>query len=868
MKRLMFAIGMIILVAGCTTPLRITTTDASGAVREIEVKNSKGDIVEVSNDLKSKIDSVKPAIEKEIRSILEGKVKGGDFQKSYAISVDAVVSKNISEPLSEEEKSVFRAMGEALTHEYMKQIVYPAWAKKLVATVLTTANANLAEGDYQGAREAIWGMEKSDVTDVDELARKLGNRFLNTRVNPVQYALLEKDLVARTHEQVAAKNYAEARKAINAQAEIRTFSKSLETAPNQAAEESEDTLSIADGKPSGTLGTVAVNVRLAKLKERLLSEVAAAEKAEFDAKMQALLDDLSEKVNSLVAAENFDEANRAINDFASVEDAEWKTKIEAERTKLLDLVATAKKAALDAKMQKFVDEFTAKVIAFVEKGEFDAARNAIRDVSLVNDSEWDAKIYTARIGLMNSVVNPNQLKHLKAEATKAIDDLVAQKKYAEANKYIDEYPYVHDTFAQIQESFDKIEKSMNGLKLDDAKAAEYVAVRLAAVRELMEKRRGQYGGNEDYEELEKALGELEKGYVAQHYDDAAATSVTNAIKGEIVAMVNAKYAPLTTWEMNEALRRFLAAKRPQTSVESESSDGVAQPVMGVISDEIDYDAQIAMAEAAIAEPAPVYGLEAVLGDYARIMRRCKDGKPVSPAEATAILVSSVFLNQPEMFRLALKLKADVNAAARRDDLVRSPILLAVKLGRMEFVKLIRDANGKCDVADANGDTLLHYAAERGNLALVNAVVPAVKIDAVNKAGETALFTAIRRNQLAVAKALLRLAGDADTQKKFVSIANGAGETAFDVACTSNAHMLLDTLAAAGAEYGEKNLAAALSADCIGAAQWLVEKGLDVNADVVRNVREDPTKMGKGATRAYLIAEGMKPCETKTKPADK
>ena len=870
MKRLMLAIGMTMLVAGCTTPLRITTTDAAGAVKEIEVKDSKGDVVEVSNSLKAKIDSVKPAVEKEIKSVLESKVKNGEYQKEYAISIDAVVAKNISEPLSEEDKAAFRAMGETLTREYVKQIVYPAWAKKLVSAALTPAKAKLAEGDYQGAREAIWGIEKSGVADVDDLARKLGNRFLNKSVNPAQYVLLEKDLMSRARELIEAKSYAEAKKTINEFAEIRTYAKSLETAPAQTADETEDTLNVADGKPSGTLGTIAVNVRLAKLKEKLLADVAAAEKADLDAKIQAALDALSDKVKSLVKAGNFDEARSAINDFASVEDAGWKAKIDAARAKLLEFVAAAKKAALDAKMQKFVDELTAKVIALVENGEFDAARNTIRDVALVNDGEWDAKIYAVRIGLMNSVVNPNQLKHLKAEAAKAIDELVAQGKYDEANKFIDEYPYVHDTFAQIKESFDSIEKAMNGLKLDDEKTAEYVASRLAAVRDLLEKRLGKYNGNEDYAELEKALGELEKGYVAQHYDDDAATTVTNTIKGDIVEMVNAKYAPLTTWEMNEALRRFLASKRPKTAAESPAEETKVEepePVMGVISDEIDYDAQIAMAEAAIAEPASIYGLEAVLGDYARIMRRSKEGKVVSPDEATTILVASVFLNQPEMFKLALKLKADVNAAARRDNLVCAPILLAVRLGRMEFVKLIRDANGRCDVADVNGNTLLHYAAERGNLALVNAVVPAVKIDSVNKAGETALFTAVRRNQLAVAKALLRLAGDADAQKKFVSIANGTGATAFDVACTSNAHMLLDALAAAGAEYDEKNLAAALDADCIGAAQWLVEKGLDVNADEVLSVCNSPKANG-GATYKYLMAEGMKPGPQEAAQTDK
>ena len=643
------------------------------------------------------------------------------------------------------------------------------------------------------------------------------------------------------------------------------------------SDESEDTLKIVDGKASGLLGTLALNVRLAKLKEKLLADIAAAEKAAFDAKMKKMLAEVEKKVAALVKSESFNEAKKTVRAVSLVKDAEWDAKIKQFKEKTLADIAAAEKAVLDAKMKKLVDELTAKVISLVEAGEFSEARDTIRDVALINNDEWDAKVYAVRIGLMNSVVNPNQLKFLKAEAAKTIDDLVAKKQYAEAIKFIDEYPYVHDTFAQIMKSFDMIEKAMKTLKLEDAQSAEYVASRLAAIREKMEKRLGKFNGNEDYSELERALNELEKGYIGQHYDGNAATSVTNVIKGEIVAMVDAKYAPLTTWEMNEALRRFLDSKRPRlpakvsndatTSAEVEKEEPA--PELGVISDEVDYDSQIAMAEAAIAKPSAVYGLEAVLGDYARIMRRCKAGNAVTPGEANTMLIASVFLNQPEMFKLALTLKADVNAPARRDSLVRAPILLAVELGRIEFLKLIKEANGKYDVVDARGWTLLHYAAERGNLALVRAAVPAVKIDAVNNAGETVLFVAVRRNQLAVAKAILQLVGDDAAQKKYVAIANRGGKTAFDVACTSNAHMLLDTLADAGTEYDERHLAAALSADCIGVAQWLVEKGLDVNADVVRKVA---VITGSNPTMNYLVSEGMKvslpPSDAAKTPSEK
>ena len=174
MKRLMFAIGMAALIAGCSTPLRITTTDLNGSVREIEVKNSSGVVVQVGNDFRKMVDVVKAAIEAEITAALEARVKAGDFRKEYSISIDAVVAKGFAEPLSDEEKAIFRAIGETLTREYVRQIVYPAWAKKVLVGVLPAAKAKLAEGDYPATREVFWGIAKSGVPEVDELIRKGG----------------------------------------------------------------------------------------------------------------------------------------------------------------------------------------------------------------------------------------------------------------------------------------------------------------------------------------------------------------------------------------------------------------------------------------------------------------------------------------------------------------------------------------------------------------------------------------------------------------------------------------------------------------------------------------------------------------------
>ena len=53
MKKLMFVLGLPILIAGCASPLRIQTTDLSGGVREVEVKNPSGEVIEVSDGFRS-----------------------------------------------------------------------------------------------------------------------------------------------------------------------------------------------------------------------------------------------------------------------------------------------------------------------------------------------------------------------------------------------------------------------------------------------------------------------------------------------------------------------------------------------------------------------------------------------------------------------------------------------------------------------------------------------------------------------------------------------------------------------------------------------------------------------------------------------
>jgi hypothetical protein len=132
---------------------------------------------------------------------------------------------------------------------------------------------------------------------------------------------------------------------------------------------------------------------------------------------------------------------------------------------------------------------------------------------------------------------------------------------------------------------------------------------------------------------------------------------------------------------------------------------------------------------------------------------------------------------------------------------------------------------------------------------------------VNKNGETALFTAARRNQAKPVEFLINLvtAEDDDktkaARKAFVSLKNVAGEDAFTVACRADVHMVLDPLFAAGAEFNASHLVEAAGSDRIAIAQWLVEHGADVNAEGVMAAAFGTPDDEDTVTYKYLVHEG-------------
>ena len=733
----------------------------------------------------------------------------------------------------------------------------------------------VADGAFAEAREAIWEATSTEDIDLNGHVREVGTKLMLRLVNPTHWAAIEKEFADKTKEAIDSAAYDEAIAWAEAYPDIRTYTAAIDARLDSVKAELAK-LGIAEDKVQPVVDeTQKATVRA----ERLFSDVDTVEKTtgEGDKKLPLKeYEKLLADYRTALVRNDCTEANadRLVADFKkkiasylnALAGGKEKTEVVLGSNAVNKRLAALRAKTLEtlkSKKYRFVfSDLIAKVSKAVADGNFTEARNVIRDVPLVQDKDWDARIYATRIGLLNSVVNPNQYVALQKEIDAKVKELFDAKDYEAFREYAKNFPYVHDTYKQIIDALEQVKVAMVGLTIADEDAGKYIDKLSARVREMLEKRPGTYKveTDQDLTELEKALAELEKGIVAQYYKPEAVKEFCLVVKKEILNLIAGAADPMTTWELNEALRIHLdsyvskldglIAKRDAAN----EADAYAK-LLAEIDAEFSFDSQIAMAEDAIAKqlgvkcPAADLKMRALLGEYARTMRLMKLGKKIDEGQATVMLLGGVYLDQSAVVTRALELGAKVDGTSVRDPLARTGILVAIQTGHNAFLKQLADAGAALDPVDAVGDTALHYAVTRGNLSVVNAMLKKNGVDKVNKVGESALFIAVRKNQAAVAAALVKAKAD-------VSIKNANGQTAMDAACLAGSRDVLDVLADAGAEYGPVQLAYAAQTDHLAVAQWLVGKGVDVNAPGVMEAT-----VCLSDTQRYLVHEGgiKKPC---------
>lgn len=745
----------------------------------------------------------------------------------------------------------------------------------------------VADGEYAQAREVIWTSTSTEDLEMNEHLRKVGVELMLKLVNPTNWTAIEKEFSAKMAEAKGNSSYDDAIAWVEAYPDIRTYTESIDVKLGAVKDELSK-IGIAADKVQPVIDeTQKATIEV----ERLASHVDTVEKSVTNGEKEVPLGEyeklLADYRTALVRNDCTEEnADRLVANFkakiapyiAILSGGVEKSELLLGSNAINDRLAKLRIASIDAlKQQKYMHVFTdliAKVSEAVAEGRYSDARNVVRDVELVRDEEWDARIYATRIGLLNSVVNPNQFTALVKEIDAKAKELFDAKQYEAFVEYAENYEYVHDTYQQIVDALSQVKSAMVGLTIAEEPAGKYIDKLALRIRDLMENRTGEYKleTDKDLAELEKALAELEKSIVAQYYKPEEVKNFCKVVKDEILALITKTPDPMTTWELNEALKAHLGvylAKVDGLIAERDAANAAAAyaKLLAEIDAEVSFDAQIAMAEDAISRqigvvcPCAAFKMNAVMGDYARILRLLKRGEKASEQDATTLLVGAVYLNQPAMFKRALELGAKVDSPAARDTLKRPAMLVAIQVGHTSFLSSINEANGSQKVVDSNGNTALHYAMRSGNLSVVRAVFAQVDPSAVNEKGETALFSAVRRNQAGAAKFLIDLfKGENDEQtaglrKGFVGVKNGEGKDAFAVACESNARDVLDVLALAGAEYGTANLIEAAAANRVTIAQWLVEHGADVNADGVMAAAFGNPDGEDTATYRYLVRQG-------------
>ena len=825
--------------------------------------------------------------------------------------------------------------------------------------IVHALRAKLDEGHAEDARSQVIALLGGE-SKADASARAIANYELLTRINPALWKKISDEIRAKTEEFAAGGKCADGIAWLHAYPYVRTYPEEIDA---QFAEVRSAAVGL--GIPEETSRAVMDEVaKLAAEAEHLAcyvdevqdkvlpgKKVDARKKAQLESQLAACRDVLTR--NGCTDA-NADKLIQTIRERFAGEIAQ----IEADRHEAVQLLGSN---ALNRRLRKLkfscayelVGRCTSDLIA---AGKFDEARKMLRSIPLSGCDEFDAKVYAARIGAINTLVNPVQLKTLLDEADKQIDSYWKDGDFRALKKWLDDYPYVHETYPDIIQALDAVKQSMVALAVAEPEAGAYVEKLNAQISSLIESAKGTYaqdGGSPDLTKLEEALGALEKAVLAQYFDRKTVQDVIASIRKRFAEMVKKDVVSMTVCEMNAKLRaefeanirariaadaavrpaRFglmgdpvgaeavqkalldaakkgmvaLSAGKSKNEILTEMSGGVSasavewvaklcdqlnvpkeQPTvadseklafdellamlvkrqeylefLAAMDKDVAYDSQIAMAEDAIAKQLGKMSCEAklhmnaVLGEYARAMRLLKQGKKLNEESGSALVLGSVYLDQPAVFDRAIELGAAVDGVNSRDPLRRTGLLLAVQLGRVAFVHRLVAKGADVTAVDANKDGAVHYAVRRGNISVLNAMVMKNDVNARNAKGETALFDAARSNQPALVEALV-------TAKADVALRTTNGVSAFDAACKAGSRDVLDALASAGSEYGPAQLIIAAENGRLAVAQWLVAKGVDVNAPGVmaaaknfNDVNPDSKNVAKNANPVldFLLHQG-------------
>lgn len=447
-----------------------------------------------------------------------------------------------------------------------------------IASMKDRALALVAEGKFEDAREVIWQAAATGDLELDAAVFVAGLELLRENVNPANWVAIEAEIKATVSAKMEAKEFDACLDYLTNYPAIRQHSVVLNDQLKRVQEEAEVLGVDVDEATKHAKAACAMVVETADLVDHLdtLKTVGEQPSEEDKAAYQKALKDYAaklklyhanpEKVEAIV--KTLDEALRSLMRKPGSAEKKLVLGTNAVNDRLADLVAKLKaevaKAKVEWQEQQFAQLYTdliARVREAVAQDDFAAAREAIRDERLVGNAVADAKLYALRMGLLDSLVNPRQLESFEKAIDAKAKALIKAKDFKGLKKFIEEYPFVHDSYDQIAAALENIKSSMTALEvteIETAKTAEKIDKMITA---LLEGRKGKWSPEFDFSDLEAALGELSEALVAHYYAQPEIKSFCDEIKEEVKDLLDGRYEPMTTAVLNAALERKLAPYR-------------------------------------------------------------------------------------------------------------------------------------------------------------------------------------------------------------------------------------------------------------------------------------------------------------------
>lgn len=786
----------------------------------------------------------------------------------------------------------------------------PRWAEALLADLRKRVMPCVDANKFTQARELIWTLPNTDCKAVNVLLRKGRADLLNIEVNVKHWKLIEKAILAKADELLAAKAYDEARAFLTDFPHIRTYTvlfdrqlelvcKALMTlgvpedklVPMQ--EEASKLIAQAFADATEAYATASFTTEgekpdleqyeasLKKLRAVLIKYDCDEDKADgviaaIRKSVEPLLTEYCVGYGSTTNTTTLTElgttqVNVKIDELV----ADLLKQIDAaqEAARLADLAAAISSANFEKARDLAIalqrgdllaQSLIAEVRRYVAAKQWDKARTCIRDyVDFDQQGPIDQALYLLRVGLLDSEVNPAQKDDMLATMKATYEKMVAAGDLLPAREWLLKHPLVIDAYPDIDAAMKKALAEIKALGADAPKTDATLAAARAEIQVYLDKRYGLYAEpyTLDFTKLDEILKDLAESLLDQTNDNADTVERVLAIRAFAKEMADEarEVHPITTEELNAALclqrdellkdldvKIAVAAKEMAEKERREAYERL----LAALDKEVGIETQCTIAEDAIARGLPTVsgGLHTVLGDYARAFRLLRNKVELTPAQKNSILVGAAYLNQPAVVAWAIDLGADVNAPAPRDPLARPALLVAIQTGNIAVIRALADGGADMAVCDANGDTTLHYAVQLGDSNVINLALEETDVNARNKAGEPAIFIAVRRNQVARVEQLIKAGADLAIE--------AAGNTAVDIAAAAGARDVIETLAAAEAAVTDRALLLAAGNDRLAIAQWLVDRGLDVNAEGVMEAAA--ARKVATATYTYLVSQGGLP----------